>query len=329
MLLAVTCGLLSGQSKPNSRTVTIEVTEPTGSGVPHAEVRFSPSPEDGPGQLETDINGKLTLNLKPRGYTLVVARPGFKTSSTPITVRDAEEIQTISVRLQIGEAGSAMVEAAPLNSPPNKCAISEPLKPTKTFDGIYTDEATRNGAEGKVVLCVTVNGNGLVTDVVALSGPSELLQPSIDAAKKWQFEPPPRVPAAIEIEMDYSLSKPCPDGGKGMDVGEVTVDVGTGHSMEGGQGDSLKIIGRVSQPLPPYPEKARAEWRRGQLYLSIVVNPDGKVVDARIVKSLDELLDKLALDTVRTWRFKVTSRERTTVFPVTLGYQIPCLDHRD
>ena len=90
----------------------------------------------------------------------------------------------------------------------------------------------------------------------------------------------------------------------------------------------MKIVGKLSQPLPPYPEKARAEWRRGQLYLSIVVNPNGEVVDAEIVKSLDELLVKSALDTVRTWRFKVTTGGKTTVFPVTLSFQIPCLDHR-
>lgn len=127
------------------------------------------------------------------------------------------------------------------------------------------------------------------------------------------------------IEMGYSLTKPCPDGGKGMDVGEVTVNIGTGHSIEGTQGDALEIVGKAYQPLPPYPEKARAESRRGKLYLSIVVDPDGRVVDARIVKSLDELLDKLALDTIRTWRFNVSSGAKATVFPVALNFQIPCL----
>ena len=126
VLLAVTCGLLSGQSETNGGTVTIEVTDPGGTGVAHAEVRFSPPPEEGRRKLETDVKGKLTLKVKPGSYTLVVACPGFKTSSTLVTVRDAEEIQRVSVRLQIGEAGSAMVETAPLNSPPNKCAISEP-----------------------------------------------------------------------------------------------------------------------------------------------------------------------------------------------------------
>jgi outer membrane biosynthesis protein TonB len=51
------------------------------------------------------------------------------------------------------------------------------------------------------------------------------------------------------------------------------------------------------------------------------------VVDAEIVKSLDEVLDKPALETVRTWQFKVTTGGKTTVFPVTLSFQIPCLDH--
>ena len=64
------------------------------------------------GKLETATNGRLTLNLKPGSYTLVVACPGFQTSSTPITVRDAAEIQTVSIRMQIGYIGSVMVETA-------------------------------------------------------------------------------------------------------------------------------------------------------------------------------------------------------------------------
>jgi hypothetical protein len=112
VLLAVSCGLLWGQGKPKGGTLNIEVVDPTGTGVPHAEIRFSPPPENGLEKLETATNGKLTLNLKPGSYTLVVACPGFQISSTPITVRDAEEIQTVSIRMQIGYIGSVMVEPA-------------------------------------------------------------------------------------------------------------------------------------------------------------------------------------------------------------------------
>ncbi len=224
----------------------------------------------------------------------------------------------------------ASISAQETTSRQDACKISQNLKPTKTVPGTYTEEATRKGVEGTVVLCLTVDANGRVTNADALSGPSELFQPSVDAAKQWQLEPPQKAPASTKIEMSYNLTKPCPGGGKGFDVGDIKVDIGTGHVIKGAQGDALKIVGNgnLYQPLPPYPEKARAEWRRGQLYLSIVVNPNGEVVDAEIVKSLDELLDKSALDTVRMWRFKVTTGGKTTVFPVTLSFQIPCLDHR-
>jgi TonB family protein len=203
----------------------------------------------------------------------------------------------------------------------NTCRTSDNLKSTKTVTGTYTEEAAKKNVEGTVVLCVTVDGNGRVTDVNPLSGPRELFQPSIDAARQWQFEAPPKAPASVKIEMRYSLTKPCPEG-KGWDAGDIVTTIVPTDEKEG----NLKILGKLSQPWPPYPEAARAERRRGQLYLSIVVNPDGSVSDVRIVKPLDELLDKSAVETVRTWRFKVSPGGEPTSFSVTLSFRIPCLD---
>jgi len=319
-LLAVVTQLLCGQGSPSGRTVTIEVIDPAGTSVARAEVRFSPPPEDGPGKLQTATNGKLSLNLKPGSYTLVVLCPGFKTSSTHINVSDTEEVQTVSVRLQVGDTGSPRVEVA-LESPRNKCASSQFLKPTKTVNGTYTEEAAKANAEGTVVLCVTVDGHGNVADVGPISGPPELLQLSIDAARQWKFEPPPKAPASVAIEMRYSLTKPCPEG-KGFDAGDIVMTIVPTDEKPG----DLKIVGKLSQPWPPYPEAARVERRRGQLYLTIIVNPDGTVSDVRITKSFDELLDKPAVETVRTWRFKVSPGGRPTRFSVTLSFRIPCLD---
>lgn len=204
----------------------------------------------------------------------------------------------------------------------NTCRTSDNLKTAKMVNGDYTEEAARKNVEGTVVLCLTVDRNGRVTDVNPLSGPTELFQPSIDAARKWQFEPPSKAPAAIQIEMRYHLTKPCPEG-KGWDAGDIVVAMVPTDDEQGG---NLRIVGKVLQPLPPYPEAARAERRRGQLYLSVIVNPDGSVTDVRIVKPLDELLDKSAVETVRTWRFKVSPGGKPTSFSVTLSFRIPCLD---
>jgi TonB family protein len=204
----------------------------------------------------------------------------------------------------------------------NECAVSEALKATKTIAAAYTEEATKTNAEGTVTLCATVNEYGKVTDVVALSGPSELLQVSVAAAKQWQFERPTRAPASTKIEMTYSLTKACPEG-KGSDTGEVIVKM---VPADGKNAGDLKILCTMEQPQPPYPEAARADRRRGQLYLSAVVNADGIVTDVRIVKPLDELLDKAAVETVRTWKYKVSPEGKPTRFSVTLSYRIPCLD---
>jgi TonB family protein len=203
----------------------------------------------------------------------------------------------------------------------NDCAFSENLKIKKSAPGTYTEEATRKNVDGTVFLCVTVNGQGKVTDVSPISGPHELLQLSMDAARKWEFERPPKVPAHVLIQMTYNLTKACPEG-KGSDQGDIVTTIVPTDEREG----DLKILGKLNQPWPPYPEAARAERRRGQLYLSIVVNPGGSVSDVRITKPLDELLDQPAVETVRTWRFKVSPGGRPTRFSVTLSFRIPCLD---
>jgi TonB family protein len=235
-------------------------------------------------------------------------------------LRGAVVLAIAAFVLTIAKPEAALGQIA--DSGQNRCAITKSLKPTKTVPGTYTEEATKKNAEGIVVLCVTVDGHGKVTEVSPLSGPPELLQLSMDAARQWEFEAPPEAPAFTRIEMRYSLTKACPEG-NGSDAGDVVTTIVPTDEKAG----DLKILGKLYQPWPPYPEAARAERRRGQLYLSIVVKPDGSVSDVRITKSLDELLDKPAVETVRTWRFKVSPSGRPTRFSVTLSFRIPCLDH--
>jgi TonB family protein len=242
------------------------------------------------------------------------------TPSLPLYTKAAVGVAFFSLAVNVAKPQVAASQDT--NSQRNRCAISESLKPTKTISGTYTEEATKKNVEGTVVLCAAVDGHGKVTDVSPLSGPPELLQLSMDAAKQWEFEVPPKAPAFTQIQMTYSLTKACPEG-KGMDQGDIVTTIVPTEEREG----DLKILGKLAQPWPPYPEAARAERRRGQLYLSIVVNPDGTVSDVQITKPLDELLDKPAVETLRTWRFKVSPGGRPTTFSVTLSFRIPCLDH--
>jgi TonB family protein len=206
-------------------------------------------------------------------------------------------------------------------NPRHECPIQN-LKAIKTVFGTYTDEASDKNVEGTVTLCVTVDAQGKVTEVATVTGPPELIEPSIKAAKQWLFEPPAEAPATTKIQISYNLTKPCPDG-KGSDVGDIVTTIDPVDGDKAG----LKILDRSYQPWPPYPETARSQRLRGQLYLSIVIEPDGTVSDVRVLKALDELLDAPAVETVRTWRFKVSPNGTASTFFVTLSFRIPCLDH--
>jgi TonB family protein len=164
-----------------------------------------------------------------------------------------------------------------------------------------------------------VDKSGSVTHAKALSGPPELFQASVDAAKQWQFEPPERAPITTDLEIKYGLGpKPCPPGKKGS---IPTIEFGLHYSTD--HPGELKILGELDVPSPPYPEKAKESGIEGDLELFITVARSGEVVGTRVVKSVDPDVDEAALATVRTWKFKV-SRGEQAGFPVKFLFRLTC-----
>lgn len=151
-----------------------------------------------------------------------------------------------------------------------------------------------------------------MTNVSPMRGPADLLQSSIDAARRWEFEPPAKAPAHLVLEEVYHLPPKLPIAGRVM--------LSMMPFSENKSGEELKIIGKVHQPLPKYPNAFQAQRVRGQLYVSMVVRPDGNVSDVAVVKSLDDRLDALTLETVRTWKFKVTSIGKPAKFFLTFSF---------
>ena len=58
-------------------------------------------------------------------------------------------------------------------------------------------------------------------------------------------------------------------------------------------------------PLPPYLTADRKASVAGEMILSITVNAEGNVEKTRVVKSLSPRLDKTAIKTVHTWKFRL------------------------
>ncbi len=116
-----------------------------------------------------------------------------------------------------------------------------------------------------------------------------------------------------------------PGYGGGIGTGQGTgIGSGTGGGLGPGHGGgtgggAYSVGGNVSAPIPiykpepPYSEQARKAKYQGTCVLWIVVDAQGNVTDAQVVKPLGMGLDENALKTVRTWKFKPAMRNGAPV----------------
>ena len=107
-----------------------------------------------------------------------------------------------------------------------------------------------------------------------------------------------------------------PGFGGGIGSGEGTgIGSGRGGGLGPGEGGGFgggaySVGGSVTAPIPiykpepPYSEEARKAKYQGTVVLLIIVDVQGSVTDARVMKPLGLGLDEKALETVRTWKFK-------------------------
>lgn len=102
------CALPAQQSA--ATPVSIRVSDQTGAGIAHAELRLVPTPDQAPAKLETGDQGRLSINLQPGGYALFVSAQGFKSQSQHIdigaTEGQASASQVVPVTLRLGDVSS-------------------------------------------------------------------------------------------------------------------------------------------------------------------------------------------------------------------------------
>jgi periplasmic protein TonB len=90
---------------------------------------------------------------------------------------------------------------------------------------------------------------------------------------------------------------------------------GLGPGDEAGVGGGVYDIGGnvaapvpIYEPDPQYSEEARKAKYSGTVLVEIIVDAQGNVRDAQVVKNVGMGLDEKALEAVRTWRFKPGTR---------------------
>ena len=162
-----------------------------------------------------------------------------------------------------------------------------------------------------------VAGTGGGGDAAA-PGPSDAPAPAPEAAAPPA--PPPQHPVPHRTARHREASKTAtqegsaPGGGQALATGN---GIGEGAGGFGGGGDGAGGTGAAygTNPLPPYPLVARRLGMEGVVLLEVVVAPDGRAADVRIVRSSGHpALDESALATVRDrWRFVPAHRDGVPV----------------
>ena len=108
-ILVALLAISARAQQPSAGRTNISVKDPSGAGIPHAEIRLVPS-ADLPSKLETDNAGQLALDLKPGSYALFVTAQGFVNFRQRIEisapVSDSSSPQLVPVMLRIGPGGS-------------------------------------------------------------------------------------------------------------------------------------------------------------------------------------------------------------------------------
>jgi TonB family protein len=103
--------------------------------------------------------------------------------------------------------------------------------------------------------------------------------------------------------------------GKGTGIG-IGVGGGVGQGSGGGYGGGVfKVGGGVAAPVPvfkPEPEfteEARRAKHQGTVMLALIVGPDGRTRDIRVVRKLGMGLDEKAIESARQWKFQPATKD--------------------
>jgi TonB family protein len=189
----------------------------------------------------------------------------------------------------------------------------------------YPPEAAVVGARATVRLRLTLDHLGTVSEVRTLGGPLlgavapgspsdqpafsagllAIAQSATDAARQWLYDPPVDAPIAFDVVIGFTSEGD----------GEVIAQSSSRAFPEPPvtpQTDTVPLAGSAIRPPvktkhvnPVYPAAARDRKITGVVILEARIEPDGRILDARVLRSIPEL-DDAALDAVRQWEFTPT-----------------------
>lgn len=182
----------------------------------------------------------------------------------------------------------------------------------------YTTEAMLAKVQGTVELEAVVMPNGAVGDVrvtKSLDQDLGLDQQAITAAKKWKFKPGvdrsgTPVPVIVTLILDFRIKDGQPDVPAALQAvrAPVLLDVPQEFVQDARVLGSPGVVAPsvTVRVEPKYTSGAMLAKIQGTADVDVVIGTDGRVLRARIARSLDAThgLDDNALAAVKQWTFR-------------------------
>jgi len=222
---------------------------------------------------------------------------------------------------QVGPIERQAKPITPENPIPRRTFSVAPQNPAVDASGVVVVSVRvvvdRQGrvAEARSAGVGARGGRGATPEPVA--PPSEaFVKAAIDAVKQWQYDPPADGPIAFDVAFAFmpgaeprmvTHGAPAVFGAPASSIPPAPPP----PPQPGWPPNAVRVGGNMKVPVktkhvaPVYPPIAQSANVQGVVILEALLGPDGKVQDARILRSIP-LLDQAALDAVKQWEFTPT-----------------------
>jgi protein TonB len=151
----------------------------------------------------------------------------------------------------------------------------------------------------------------------------DVIPPTLDAPEVVSISD--GVPDGVPNGVPNGLRNGVPGGDRfGVPGGVFGDGAGDANAILPVGGDVVKpeVLARVE---PVYTEIARRARIQGVVIVETIIDPSGRVTDARVLKSLPMGLSESAVDAVRQWRFKpatLDGRAVSVYFTLTVKFEL-------
>jgi TonB family protein len=189
----------------------------------------------------------------------------------------------------------------------------------KTPKPSYPMEAANKGVQGKVWIHLLISETGDVESADIISGDPDLARATLEAMKKWKFQPYIRngKPVRVNTKMpfDFAFQNKVTDASVPPDSAANTTPSSTaatgtsGGESSGNLPQKLRVSSGVAQGLllhkvdPIYPVEARRSHIQGDVLLQARIGKDGLIHDLKALSG-QPILIEAAKGAVEQWRYR-------------------------